>query len=149
MTIASIYAACRELNIPRTLDEISETVNADPLYASKCYRLLIQHLRLDIPLTDYRLYLSKIAKKACISEKTYRRALRILEFTKNNSSISYGKEPNALSTAILYIACIEENEKVSQARIAVAGNTSLKTLAKRVVDVRKILLDSNTSEHSV
>jgi transcription factor TFIIB-like protein len=32
LMVASIYAACREANVPRTLDEIAQTVNTECVY---------------------------------------------------------------------------------------------------------------------
>ncbi|MGB6673781.1 MAG: hypothetical protein WBE34_15230 [Candidatus Nitrosopolaris sp.] len=52
--------------------------------------------------------------------------------------MSYGKDPNALAVATLYAACLKEGEKVSQAQIAIAGNTSIVTLRKRFLDVKSI-----------
>jgi transcription initiation factor TFIIB len=137
LVVASVYAACRELNIPRTLDEIAETANTDSIFAGKCYRLLVRHLKLHLPIIDSNVYLAKIANKANVSERTYRMALEMLTKIKENP-ISHGKDPNALAVAVLYAACIKENEKVSQAQIAVAGDTSIVTLRKRFQDVRKI-----------
>ena len=137
LVVASVYAACRELNIPRTLDEIAETANTDSIFAGKCYRLLVRHLKLHLPVIDSSVYLAKIASKARVSEKTYRRALEMLTTIKENP-VSHGKDPNALAVAVLYAACLKEDEKVSQAQIAVAGDTSIVTLRKRFQDVRKI-----------
>jgi transcription initiation factor TFIIB len=137
LVVASVYAACRELNIPRTLDEIAETANTDSIFAGKCYRLLVRHLKLHLPVIDSNVYLAKIANKAKVSEKTYRRALEMLTTIKENP-ISHGKDPNALAVAVLYAACLKESEKVSQAQIAVAGDTSIVTLRKRFQDVKKI-----------
>src|SRR5215208_590443 len=137
LVVASVYAACRELNIPRTLDEIAETANTDSIFAGKCYRLLVRHLKLHLPVIDSNVYLAKIASKARVSEKTYRRALEMLTVIKENP-VSHGKDPNALAVAVLYAACLKEDEKVSQAQIAVAGDTSIVTLRKRFQDVRKI-----------
>ena len=73
MVIACVYAACRKLNIPRKLDEISVTINDDKVFAGKCYRLLLRDLKIqNIPIIDSTSYLSKIASKAKVSEKTYR-----------------------------------------------------------------------------
>lgn len=137
LIVASVYAACRELNIPRTLDEIAETANTDSIFAGKCYRLLVRHLKLHLPVIDSNVYLAKIANKAKVSEKAYRKALEMLTTIKENP-VSYGKDPNALAVAVLYAACLKENEKVSQAQIAVAGDTSIVTLRKRFQDVKKI-----------
>ena len=40
MIVACIYAACRELGILRTLEEIAKAANTDKVFAGKCYRLL-------------------------------------------------------------------------------------------------------------
>lgn len=137
LVVASVYAACRELNVPRTLDEIAQTANADSIFAGKCYRLLVRFLKLHLPVLDSNVYLAKIANKAKVSERTYRRGLEMLTSIKENP-ISHGKDPNALAVAVLYAACLKENEKVSQAQIAVAGDTSIVTLRKRYQDVRSI-----------
>ena len=137
LVVASVYAACRELNVPRTLDEIAGTANTDAIFSGKCYRLLVRHLKLHLPVIDSNVYLAKIASKARVSERTYRKALEMLTTIKENP-VSHGKDPNALAVAVLYAACLKEGEKVSQAQIAVAGDTSIVTLRKRFQDVRKI-----------
>jgi transcription initiation factor TFIIB len=137
LIVAAVYAACRDLSIPRTLEEISSAANTDAIFAGKCYRLLVQNLELHLPVIDSNKYLAKIANKAKVSEKTYRSALEMLSAIKNDP-ISHGKDPNALAVAVLYAACLREGENVSQAQIAVSGDISIVTLRKRFQDVRKI-----------
>jgi transcription initiation factor TFIIB len=137
LVVASIYAACRELNVPRTLDEIAQTANADAIFAAKCYRLLLRKLKLHVPSVDSNMYLSKIANRARLSEKTFRRAVQMLSIIKENP-VSYGKDPNALAVAVLYAACLKEGEKIKQTQLAIAGDTSMVTLRKRFQDVRSI-----------
>ena len=132
-----MYAACRDLAIPRTLEEISVAANTDAIFAGKCYRLLVQNLELQLPVIDSNKYLARIANKAKVSEKTYRTALEMLSTIKSEP-ISHGKDPNALAVAVLYAACLRESENVSQAQIAVAGDISIVTLRKRFQDVRKV-----------
>jgi transcription initiation factor TFIIB len=137
LIVAAVYASCRDLSVPRTLEEISSAANTDPIFAGKCYRLLVQNLELQLPVIDSNKYLAKIANKAKVSEKTYRSALEMLSTIKSNP-ISHGKDPNALAVAVLYAACLREGENVSQAQIAVSGDISIVTLRKRFQDVRKI-----------
>jgi len=137
LIVAAVYAACRDLAVPRTLEEISVAANTDAIFAGKCYRLLVQNLELQLPVIDSNKYLARIASKAKVSEKTYRAALDMLSTIKNDP-ISHGKDPNALAVAVLYAACLEERENVSQAQVAVAGDISIVTLRKRFQDVRKI-----------
>jgi transcription initiation factor TFIIB len=137
LIVAAVYAACRDLSVPRTLEEISTAANTDAIFAGKCYRLLVQNLELQLPVIDSNKYLARIANKAKVSEKTYRAALGMLTKIKADP-VSHGKDPNALAVAVLYAACLRGEENVSQAQIAVAGDISIVTLRKRFQDVRKI-----------
>ena len=137
LIVAAVYAACRDLAVPRTLEEISVAANTDAIFAGKCYRLLVQNLELRLPVIDSNKYLARIANKAKVSEKTYRVGLDMLSTIKSDP-ISHGKDPNALAVAVLYAACLKEEENVSQAQVAVAGDISIVTLRKRFQDVRKI-----------
>lgn len=131
VVVASVYAACKELNIPRTLDEIANIANIDSIFAGKCYRILVRSLKLRLPITNSDVYLAKIADKARVSQRACRRAFQMLSIIKDNP-VSCGKDPNALAVAALYAACLKEGEKVSQAQIAIAGNTSIVTLRPRL-----------------
>jgi transcription initiation factor TFIIB len=137
LIVAAVYAACRDLSVPRTLEEISVAANTDAIFAGKCYRLLVQNLELQLPVIDSNKYLARIANKAKVGEKTYRTALEMLSKIKSDP-ISHGKDPNALAVAVLYAACLRGDENVSQAQVAVAGDISIVTLRKRFQDVRKI-----------
>ena len=134
MMVASIYAACREANMPRTLDEIAQTANIAvyAIFAAKCYRLLVRNLKLRLPAVDSNVYLTKIANRANVIQKSYRRAIEMLSIIKDNPV------PNALAVATLYAACLREGEKVSQLRITTAGDTSIVTLRKRFQHVRNL-----------
>ena len=136
--VASLYVACREFGIPRQLREIANVVKVDPVIARKCYRMLLRDLELNLPFIDCNTYLSKIAKDLLINEKTYQRGLDILEKVKDNF-LSYGKDPNTVAAAVLYVACLKEGEKIIQSRIAAAGNISIVTLRKRAIDVIKVI----------
>jgi transcription initiation factor TFIIB len=137
LIVAAVYAACRDLAVPRTLEEISAAANTDAIFSGKCYRLLVQNLELQLPVIDSNKYLARIANKAKVSEKTYRAALDMLSTIKGDP-ISHGKDPNALAVAVLYAACLNEGENVSQAQVVVAGDISIVTLRKRFQDVRKV-----------
>lgn len=143
VVVASIYASCKELDVPRMLQEIALAANADYIFAGKCYRIIASKLEISPSIVDASAYISKIADNANINQKTYKKAVEMLNEVKKDS-ISYGKDPKALATAVLYRACIsEENEgdhhKITLGRIAKAGDISIVTLRKRASDVRKVL----------
>jgi transcription initiation factor TFIIB len=135
--VACAYASCREMNVPRTIEEIAEISDADKIFAGKCYRLLVRKLKVRLPSIDSTSHLARIANNANISEKTLRHAIQMMSQIKNDP-ISFGKDPCAIAVAVLYGACLEKGEKTSQSRISLAGNVSVVTLRKRFLDIKKI-----------
>ncbi|HEX9318231.1 MAG TPA: TFIIB-type zinc ribbon-containing protein [Nitrososphaeraceae archaeon] len=132
-----IYVACREVNIPRTLEEICKAMDTDHIFAGKCYRILVRRMNIRLPEIDVRIHLSRIAASAGVSEKTTRRAAELMAIVKNKP-MSFGKDPNALSVGVLYAACLNQGEKVNQKRLADSANMSIVTLRKRYLDIQKI-----------
>jgi transcription initiation factor TFIIB len=138
MVVASVYAACKEMDIPRRLEDISKAADADNIFAGRCFRIMTRELSISCSSVDATRYLSKVAENAAVTQKTYRAALDILDVVKKNP-ISYGKDPKALATAALYGACLVGGEdNVSQAKLAKAGGISVVTLRKRVLDISEL-----------
>jgi transcription initiation factor TFIIB len=135
--VACVYVSCREMNVPRTIEEIAEISDADKIFAGKCYRLLVRKLKIRLPSIDSTSHLARIANNAGISEKTLRHAIQMMSIIKDDP-ISFGKDPCAIAVAVLYGACLEKGEKTSQSRISLAGNVSVVTLRKRFLDITKI-----------
>lgn len=135
--VACVYASCREMNVPRTIEEIAEISDTDKIFAGKCYRLLVRKLKVRLPSIDSTSHLARIANNANISEKTLRHAIQMMSQIKDDP-ISFGKDPCAIAVAVLYGACLYKGEKTSQSRISLAGNVSVVTLRKRFLDIKKI-----------
>lgn len=135
--VACVYVSCREMNVPRTIEEIAEISNTDKIFAGKCYRLLVRKLKVRLPSIDSTSHLARIANNAKISERTLRHAVQMMSEIKDDP-ISFGKDPCAIAVAVLYGACLDKGEKTSQSRISLAGNVSVVTLRKRFLDIKKI-----------
>jgi transcription initiation factor TFIIB len=101
MVVASVYTACKEMDIPRRLEDISEAADADKIFAGKCFRIMSRELSINTSNVDANRFLSKVAENAGVNQKTYRTALNMLDIVKKDP-ISYGKDPKALATAALY-----------------------------------------------
>jgi len=135
--VACVYVSCREMNVPRTIEEIAEISDADKIFAGKCYRLLVRRLKVRLPSIDSTSHLARIANNAGISERTLRHAVQMMAQIKDDP-ISFGKDPCAIAVAVLYGACLDKGEKTSQSRISLSGNVSVVTLRKRFLDIKKI-----------
>ncbi|MFB5605316.1 MAG: transcription initiation factor IIB family protein [Nitrosarchaeum sp.] len=135
---ASLYAACRENNIPRTLDDIASAGNIERRILSRDLRTIIKKLDLDLNQYDISSFISKISNNMNLKEKTKRDAFNILKRCEDEK-ITAGKHPVAQAAASLYIACMINGEKISQKKFAMESGVSDVTIRNRVVLIKKTL----------
>ncbi len=135
---ASLYAACRENNIPRTLDDIAAAGNVERRILSRDLRTLIKKLGLNLKQYDTSSFISKISNNMNLKEKTKRDAFEILKRCEKEL-ITAGKHPVAQAAASLYISCIMNGEKISQKKFSVESGVSDVTIRNRVVLIKKTL----------
>ena len=135
---ASLYAACRENNIPRTLDDIADAGNVERKILSRDLRTIIKKLELNLNQYDTSSFISKISNNMKLREKTKRDAFKILDLCEKEQ-ITAGKHPVAQAAASLYISCMINGEKISQKKFAVESGVSDVTIRNRVVLIKKTL----------
>jgi len=95
-----------------------------------CYSLLQQELDFHMPISDPLTYISKIAEKNGVSGKTQGAAIAILRDAKQKR-FSAGKDPMGMAAAALYIACLQNSEKITQKDIAEAAGVTEVTVRNR------------------
>lgn len=127
---ASVYAACRNTETPRTLTDIASASNVKRKTIAGCYRLLLRALDLKMPVVDPVKCISRIANKADISEKSKRKALEMTRMAID-AKISAGKSPMGLAATALYIACVLNGESMTQEKIAEASGVTSVTIRNR------------------
>ncbi len=127
---AALYAACRKSGSPKALREIAEASLVDKKDVARCYRLLLQELEFHMPVSDPLTYVSKIAEKNGVSGKTQGMAIAILRNARQKR-FSSGKDPMGMAAASLYIACLQNGEKITQKDIAEAAGVTEVTVRNR------------------
>lgn len=135
---ASLYAACRENNIPRTLNDIAEAGNVERRILSRDLRTIIKKLELNLNQYDTTSFISKISNNMNLKEKTKRDAFEILRRCEKEQ-ITAGKHPVAQAAASLYISCMMNGEKISQKKFSVESGVSDVTIRNRAVLIKKTL----------
>lgn len=138
LVAACLYAACRNTETPRTLDDIAQGINIRRKDVARCYRLIFRELELKMPVVDPIKGVSRIASLADLSEKTKRKAISILTQAKE-IGIAAGKDPMGIAAAALYIACISSGEAKSQKDISIASGVTEVTIRNRCAGLRKML----------
>ena len=135
---ASLYAACRELEVPRTLKDLAAVSNIKRKDIAKSYRLIVKELDLKMPVADPTKSVSRIAARVGVSEKTSRRAIEIIR-KAIQAGISAGKDPMGLAAAALYVACVMEGENKTQKDIAEAADVTEVTIRNRYKGLKAAL----------
>ena len=130
MISASLYAACRDTETPRTLKDIADAANVKRKDISRCYRLLYNELDLKMPVVDPIQCIARISSKLKITEKIKRYAAKILKETQKRQESS-GKDPMGLAAAALYFSCVKNGVYVTQRDLAEAANVTEVTIRNR------------------
>lgn len=127
---AALYAACRLTQRSRTIKEVARASARDRKEISRCYFLLLNKLKMKMPVQNPLNYISKIADKAGISGETQGLAIKIFRKAKRKR-ITTGKDPMGIAATVLYIACQLKGEKITQKDIAKAANITEVTIRNR------------------
>jgi transcription initiation factor TFIIB len=135
---ASLYAACRENNTPRTLDDIADAGNVERRILSRSLRTIVKKLGLTLNQYDTTSFISKISNNLNLGEKTKRDAFEILKRCESEQ-ITAGKHPVGQAAASLYISCILNGEKLSQKKFSMESGVSDVTIRNRVALITKTL----------
>jgi transcription initiation factor TFIIB len=135
---ASVYLACRELETPRTLNEVSSASNVPRKKISRDYRLLVHTFDPKIPAIDHVRCITRIANKVGLSEKTKRVAIKIMRQVIA-MQVSAGKGPMGIAATVLYIACLQAGEMKTQKELSIAAGVTEVTIRNRYSELKKYL----------
>ena len=138
LVAASLYAACRNTETPRTLSDVANGINIKRKDVARCYRLLLRELDLKMPVVDPIKGVSRIASIADLNEKTKRKALEFLK-EATRIEVSAGKDPMGLAAAALYLACVMMGENKTQKDIAQAAGVTEVTIRNRYKGLKEAL----------
>jgi transcription initiation factor TFIIB len=141
MTAATIYIACKQCDVVRSLEEIcrgicpAKDVKSKTKLAAKYYRTIVMEVgQLSAPVVTMDKYISKIANMTQTEVRVERLALEIAEKTKD-SNISDGKAPNGIAAAYLYVSSVLLGQNVLQRDVSsIAGVTEV-TIRNRCKEI--------------
>ena len=114
---ASVYMACRQCHIVRSLDEIAFYSNTSKKDLARTYRFLFEGLGCRVPLTLSSSLVSDIVCRLDLSGRTEILALQILE-KSSEIKLTNGRSPNGIAAACVYISVRLLDDHVSQGKIS-------------------------------
>lgn len=135
---ASIYAACKIYEAPKTLYEVSYASGVDKKEIMKAYKYVIARLGVKSTPQDPSNYLPKLASTLKLSPKTQIKAAEIIKLAKKKQLLS-GKTPMSIAISSLYLASKICREKRTQLEMSEAAKITEVTLRNRTAELIKKL----------
>lgn len=127
---ATLYAACRQEDIPRSLDEVTEVARIDRREIARTYRHVSQKLGLELEPADPKQYVPRFCSDLELSEEVQTKANEIIDITAKEGLLS-GKSPTGYAAAAIYAASLLCNEKRTQHDIATVAQVTEVTIRNR------------------
>ncbi|MFQ5887555.1 MAG: transcription initiation factor IIB [Candidatus Hydrothermarchaeales archaeon] len=122
---ALIYAACRQCNVPRTLEEVSQAAAMDRKEVGRVYRYVARELGFSLNPTTPIDYVPRFRSELKLPFKVQKKAIEILESAMKAEMMS-GKAPTGMAASAIYIASILLGVDVTQKGVSdVAGVTEV------------------------
>jgi len=138
VTAASLYLACRQCNLIRTLEEVSKAANISKKEGGRNYRFLLRKMRTKVPIVDPKNYVSKFANQLSLSSETEIIAVKIVEQAAE-LRLTSGRGPAGIAAAATYIACLITEERLTQGEIAMKAKVTEVTIRNRYKELTQKL----------
>ena len=127
---ASLYAACRRNQVPRTLEEVAEVSRVEKNDIGRSYRFLTRELDIRLPPVDPSRFVARFGSDLGVNGEVRTKAIDIIRKAKEKGLTS-GKSPTGTAAAALYIASIMADERKTQREVASVSNTTEVTVRNR------------------
>ena len=139
VTAASLYIACRQCNITRSLEEVATATQLSTKEVGRIYRYLLRRLNTKVPRSNPRDYVSKYVSQLSLCGDTENTALDILDYAIE-LGLTNGRGPAGMAAAATYIASVLMGEKRTQQKYAETGNITEVTIRNRYKELTQKLL---------
>ncbi|WP_458206635.1 transcription initiation factor IIB [Haladaptatus sp. NG-SE-30] len=131
---AALYAAARQSDVPRSLDEVASVSRIDEMEFKRTYRYIVRELGLEVKPADPEQYLNRFESEVELGAEAKRRAHDLLT-TAQEAGITSGKSPIGLAAAALYAAALLEDEELTQDAVSEVSGVSTVTIRNRYHDL--------------
>lgn len=130
VTAAAVYVACRQCNLPRTLEEIAQASHNNKKEVGRSYRFLVRALGYFIPPVKPSQYITKFSNQLTMQGKVEEIAHKIL-ITAKKARLTSGRGPTGIAAAASYIASVLTGERKTQREIAEIAQVTEVTIRNR------------------
>jgi len=134
---AALYAAARQMNNPRSLDEFTAVARVEKMEMTRTYRYIVRELGLEVKPADPEQYVPRFVSRLDLNEEVEREARALLRNAKD-AAITSGKSPVGLAAAAVYAAALLTNQKVTQSQVGEVADISEVTIRNRYKELLEL-----------
>ncbi|MBS3815295.1 MAG: transcription initiation factor IIB [Hadesarchaea archaeon] len=127
---AAIYAACRDCQVPRTLEEVAEMARVDKKEIARSYRFIARELDIHLPPTSPVSYVSRFGSELELSGEAQTKAIELIKKAKDKGLTS-GRGPTGIAAAAIYITSVMTGERRTQSDVADVARVTEVTVRNR------------------
>jgi len=131
---SALYAAARQANTPRSLDEVANVSRVERDEIARTYRYVVRELGLEVAPTDPASYVPRFCSELDLPDEVERRARELLTAAED-AGITSGKSPVGLAAAAVYAASLLTNERITQSEVSDVANISEVTIRNRYHEI--------------
>ena len=139
ISAASIYIACRQCGLARTLDEIAAASSMSKKEIGRSYRFLVRELDYFIPPAKPSQYVSKFSDQLAMQGNVEEIASKILKRARE-LRLTAGRGPTGIAAAASYIASLLVGERRTQREVAEIAQVTEVTVRNRYKEISERLL---------
>ena len=138
VSAAALYAACRQCNVPRTLDEISNASSMSRKNIGRTYRYITRELGLKLMPTSPQDYIPRFCSALKLSADVQAKTLEILQ-EATRRELTSGRGPTGIAAASIYIASVLCGERRTQREVAETAGVTEVTIRNRYKELSEKL----------
>ena len=127
---AAVYAGARQMDTPRSIDEVSAVSRVDELEWKRAYRYVVRELHLAVKPANPKQYVGRLASKLDVDPETERLARELLDAAEGTGAFN-GKSPVGLAAAAIYAAGRLTDADLTQDAVGSAADVSSVTIRNR------------------
>ncbi len=127
---ATLYAGCRENQMPRTLEEIAEVSRVDKKEIGRSYRFLTRELDIHLPPVSPENYVARFGSELGLSGEAQSKAMEIIRKAQD-MGLTSGKGPTGTAAAGIYLASLITGERRTQKEVAGIAHVTEVTVRNR------------------
>lgn len=142
---ASLYAAARQEQLPRSLDELAAVSRVDRRSLQRTYTHVTTELGIAVPNATAQQYLPRFSSELELSDEMHQQARELIDMYYEHGEPS-GKTATGIAAAAIYAAGLIKDNRIIQDDIGDVTDTTPVTIRNRYPDLLEIHAEQTGEE---